>query len=109
MSDIFISYSRKDKEFVERLTQALKDQGLEVWVDLEDIRLGEDWKDRIFWGIAGAGVFIFLISPDSVTSIMCNKEIDCAVKNGKRIVTCQIRDTKTDIIPYEISKVQWVK
>ena len=108
MSDIFISYSRKDKEFVERLTQALKDQGLEVWVDLEDIRLGEDWKDRIFWGIAGAGVFIFLISPDSVESKMCNEEIAKAIEYGKRISPIYIRETAIETIPPDIRKINWI-
>ena len=36
--EVFISYSRKDKDFVRRLDEALKSQGLEAWVDWEDIR-----------------------------------------------------------------------
>jgi len=31
--DIFISYSRKDKEFVRRLDDELKSGGREAWVD----------------------------------------------------------------------------
>jgi len=36
-SDVFVSYSRKDSTFVQRLVEALKADGYEVWVDFEDI------------------------------------------------------------------------
>ncbi|WP_394359020.1 toll/interleukin-1 receptor domain-containing protein [Leptolyngbya boryana] len=37
MRDVFISYSRKDKPFVEQLHQALEAQNQDAWVDWEDI------------------------------------------------------------------------
>jgi TIR domain-containing protein len=37
MNDVFISYSRKDKTFVERLFAALEQQGHDAWVDWDDI------------------------------------------------------------------------
>lgn len=38
MPDVFISYARRDsEEFVRRLTKALEGEGLDVWVDLDDI------------------------------------------------------------------------
>jgi len=36
--EVFISYSRKDTDFVRRLDEALKSRGREAWVDWEDIR-----------------------------------------------------------------------
>ena len=41
--EVFISYSRKDTEFVRRLDEALKSRGREAWVDWEDIRPTEEW------------------------------------------------------------------
>jgi hypothetical protein len=35
MADVFISYSRQDKEFFQRLHEPLKAQRREVWVDCE--------------------------------------------------------------------------
>jgi hypothetical protein len=35
---LFISYSRRDAAFVERLRPALEADGNDVWVDTEDIR-----------------------------------------------------------------------
>ncbi|MCJ7434026.1 MAG: toll/interleukin-1 receptor domain-containing protein, partial [Anaerolineales bacterium] len=65
-------------------------------------------EQEIYRGIEEADAFLFLISPDSVASPMCNKEIAHAVKNGKRILPIVIRDTDPKIIHPEISKRNWI-
>ena len=47
MTDVFISYSRKDKDFVQRLVSTLEDQKRDVWVDFEDIPFASQWWDDI--------------------------------------------------------------
>jgi WD40 repeat protein len=86
MSHIFISYSRKDLDFAQKIVDALAANNLNTWVDWKSIPYGEDWEQEIYGGIEGADAFLFLISPDSVVSQMCNKEIGHAVRNGKRIL-----------------------
>ncbi|MEB3209821.1 MAG: toll/interleukin-1 receptor domain-containing protein, partial [Leptolyngbyaceae bacterium] len=54
MSDVFISYSRTDKAFVETLHQALKESTYEAWVDWQDIPLTADWWKEIEAGIEAA-------------------------------------------------------
>jgi hypothetical protein len=61
---LFISYSRKDRSFVERLPEALKASGQDIWVDLQDIRPSEDWLNAIHSAIEGADAFVFVVSPD---------------------------------------------
>jgi len=51
--EIFISYSRKDKEFVRRLDEALKRREREAWVDWEGIPPGDTWEKTIFGGDRG--------------------------------------------------------
>ena len=41
--NVFISYSRKDKEFVRRLDDALTARGRQAWVDWEGIRPTEEF------------------------------------------------------------------
>ena len=86
MSHIFISYSRKDLDFAQKIVDALAENNLDTWIDWKSIPKGEDWEQEIYRGIEGADAFLFLLSPASVTSEMCNKEIAHAVKNGKRIL-----------------------
>jgi len=108
MSHIFISYSRRDVDFAQKIVTALAANNLDTWIDWKSIPKGEDWEQEIYRGIEEADAFLFLISPDSVVSPMCNKEIDHAVKNGKRILPIVIRDADRKIIHPEISKRNWI-
>ena len=48
--DLFISYSRKDKIFVQRLCGALAGFKQTIWVDFEDILPTEEWlRKNILW------------------------------------------------------------
>ncbi|MBW4695571.1 MAG: CHASE2 domain-containing protein [Lyngbya sp. HA4199-MV5] len=86
MADVFISYSRKDKKFVESLYAALNANKRDIWVDWEAIPLTTDWWLEIQAGIEQADTFIFIITPDSIASSVCNQEIDHAVRHNKRIM-----------------------
>lgn len=92
MADVFISYSRRDKDFVEVLHQALTKSQYDAWVDWQDIPLTADWWAEIQTGIDAADTFVFVISPDSVASPICGKEVDHAAANHKRLVPIVRRD-----------------
>lgn len=85
-NDVFISYSRKDKAFVEQLVAKFRNAGRDPWVDWDDIRKGEDWWKSIQRGIEEADSFVFVISPDSVSSAVCRDEIDYAAQLNKRFL-----------------------
>ena len=92
MTDVFISYSRKDKEFVTTLYAAFERSKKNIWVDWNDIPLTSDWWLEIEKGIEAADTFLFVISPDSVASNVCAREIHHAVKNNKRLFPIVRRD-----------------
>lgn len=91
MSD-FISYSRRDSDFVKGLVETLAQAHRNVWVDFDDIAPTADWWKAIRTGIETADSFIFVISPDSVRSEVCQNEIQHAVDNNKRFVPILYRD-----------------
>src|SRR5690348_2104855 len=74
-TDIFISYSRKDKAFVQQLAAALYAAKRAVWVDWNDILPSEDFLQSIYAGIDAADTFVFVLSPDSINSEVCFKEV----------------------------------
>ena len=86
MSHIFISYSRKDKPFVQDLVGKLEERGYDVWFDLQDILPSEKWWDSIKEGIDGSDNFVFIISPDSLKSDTCQRELTYAIQNKKRLL-----------------------
>lgn len=86
MVDVFVSYSRKDTDFVKKLHNALAAQNRDTWVDWEDIPASAEWWKEIEGGIESSDAFAFIISPDSVRSEVCRREIEFAVTNNKRFI-----------------------
>jgi hypothetical protein len=78
VSDVFVSYSHVDRPFVRRLHDALSSQGKEVWVDDHGIPPASRWADYLKEAVETADSFLFVISPDSATSVECRKELDHA-------------------------------
>ncbi len=85
-SDVFVSYSRKDSDFVRHLSDSLIALEYEIWVDWEDIPHTADWWAEIQAGIAAANTFLFVISPHSANSSVCRDEVEYAVQSNKRVV-----------------------
>jgi WD40 repeat protein len=92
MPDVMISYSRRDKAFVQKLHQRLAEQGRDVWVDWEDIPKTADWWKEIQQGIDTSDSFVFVISPDSVSSEVCGWEVQHAVELKKRLIPMLLRE-----------------
>jgi len=83
----FISYGRADsKSFAAKLHQRLREVGLNIWFDQNDIPLGVDFQNQIDDGIDKSDNFLFIIAPHSINSPYCLKEIVLALKRKKRII-----------------------
>lgn len=100
MSDVFISYSRKDSEFAKILHKRLTDEGRDVWIDWEDIPATADWWREIQAAVEEADVFTFIISPDSVISDICRDEIQHAIDNNKRFIPILFQDLEDVDAPH---------
>jgi WD40 repeat protein len=107
-SDVFISYSRKDREFVKRLEVELQRRGREAWVDWEGIRPAEEFMQAIFPAIEGTDTFVFVLSPDSVSSEICGRELAHAVSHNKRMIPIMARDVEAKAVPEPLAKLNWV-
>ena len=83
--EIFISYSRRDQEFVTRLASDLDAQVAGVWFDQSAIQLGENWHDEIMQGIRECKAFILVLSPDAAESKYVREEVNKALELGKTI------------------------
>lgn len=86
MAQIFISYSRKDELFAQRLAEALAEQKRECWLDRKDIEFTADWKQRVLRGIEDAHAFVCVVSPDYAASTVCREETEHAVAQNKRLI-----------------------
>src|SRR5215510_803809 len=106
--EVFISYSRKDKEFVRRLDEELKRRDREAWVDWEGIPPGDTWEKTIYGAIESTHTFIFVLTPDSIASEVCGREIAHAAANNKRLVPIVYRDVAADKVPKSLGELNWI-
>jgi WD40 repeat protein len=98
MSDVFISYSRKDIAFARLIRESLQESQIDTWIDWERIPVGERWWDEICQAIENANVFMFIISKNSIGSSVCKDEINHALKNNKRIIPIIVDDLGPEAI-----------
>lgn len=106
--DVFISYSRVDSDFARRLNDALQTQGKRTWFDQESIATGSDFQQEIYRGIESSDVFVFVLSPESVTSPFCADEVEYAQGLNKRMATVLHRAIDTTQLHPELAKIQWI-
>jgi hypothetical protein len=91
---VFMSYSRLDGEFVDRLQATLTARGFDVWTDVGDMdkMSEEDWRDAVVNEISATDVMVLVLSPDSVTSDSVKQEMTVAKADKKRIVPILYRE-----------------
>lgn len=109
MSDVFISYSRRDSAFVARLQSALQKVGRAPWVDVDGIRPAEDFMQAICDAIDQAHAFVFVLSPDSVSSRVCARELAHAAKGNKRLVPVLCREVEDALVPEALRGLNWIR
>ena len=65
---VFISYVRENKKDVDRLCQDLESNGVNVWLDRNDIKPGARWKEAIREAIRKGDYFIACFSDEEITT-----------------------------------------
>ncbi|HEY7091944.1 MAG TPA: toll/interleukin-1 receptor domain-containing protein, partial [Ktedonobacterales bacterium] len=84
--NIFISYSRADSAFVDRLEADLRARGYTVWVDRRRLEGGQIWEQEIDAAIARCNLFLLVLSPSAVNSIYVRHEFEESERLGKRLI-----------------------
>jgi WD40 repeat protein len=108
VAEVFISYSRTDKEFVRKLYDSLTRLDREAWIDWEGIPVTAEWLKEIYAGIEQADNFIFVISPESVSSATCRQEIEYAAENHKRLIPILYRSVPDNALPKAIGTINFI-
>jgi hypothetical protein len=75
----FLSHSSVDKPFIRQLASDLKASGVQVWLDEQNIKVGESIPEKISQGLAESDYFLFAASQHSVASEWVKKELNNAL------------------------------
>jgi hypothetical protein len=105
MQNIFISYSRKDIDFVRKLAGDLEKAGYDVWWDLTDLRGGDEWVTRIAAAIEASETVIVVLSPNSIQSEWVRKEYTQAIGLHKRIIPIMFMPSP---VPFALNTINYV-
>src|SRR5262245_20473952 len=105
---VFISYSRKDEDFVQQLLAGLQLVGFEPYLDKHDIAAGEEWEQRLGRLIEAADTVVFVISPDAVDSERCAWEVDRAIELKKRLLPIVFRRVDEALVPPRLQQINYI-
>lgn len=91
----FISHSTKDKPFVRKLASDLVASGIKVWIDEQNILVGDSIPEKIAQGLAESDFFLIVVSENSVKSEWVKKELNSAIVH-------EIERRKVTILPIRL-------
>jgi hypothetical protein len=109
-AEVFISYAHFDKERVLEIYDELKALGIDCWLDKNKIPGGSRWSQEIVRGIQNCGVFLLMVSADSLKSENVSKELHLAAHNKKTILPIWLRLglTYPDNLAYHLAETQYI-
>jgi hypothetical protein len=110
MPAVFFSYARADAAAVDRIANDLRSQGVELWIDRDNIVAGEEWLPQIEAAISQAEFMLVFISEASLQNQWVQREYEAAFQNqskagGTRLIPVLLEQVQ---LPSFLSKIQYV-
>jgi hypothetical protein len=91
---VFLSHSKKNVDFIEKLATDLRKCQIEPWLDTDQIRHGKSWQNSIFEdGIPTCDAIIVYFTEISIQSTIVKKEMDAGLLQN-------IKDNNVAFLPY---------
>jgi TolB-like protein len=117
---VFLSYAREDSAAAQRIAEALRTFGIEVWFDQEELRGGDSWDAKIRRQIKECALFLPLVSAqtEARSEGYFRREWKLAVDRthdmgaGRAflvpVVIDQTKEAGADV-PEEFLRYQWIR
>ena len=105
--NVYISHSHEDNELVRDLVRRLREAKLQPFVDLTDISVGADWKQKVREQIRSADAVLMLLTPAILKSPWMMTELGMAEGFERLIVPVtaglKSRDLPAPLQTYQIA------
>ena len=76
---VFLSYTRTERDLAEAIAEVLRAEGCGVWYDRESIESGSKWKEKLQEVLDGCDSMIALLSPHAYSSSWVREELQHAL------------------------------
>lgn len=103
--EIFISYSRVNKDFALKLAKELRVSDFPIWFDQLDIPTGVRWDDEVQKALERSEIFMIIMTPASITSENVKDEIGYAIDQKKHILPIMLESCD---VPLRLRRFQYV-
>jgi hypothetical protein len=101
----FMSYARADADFATKLAASLRDKGVKIWRDVDDIPAGASWDAEIQNALNQCSHLLLVATPESVQSPNVADEISFALNKGKTVIPVILKPCE---LPLRVHRAQWV-
>ncbi len=109
MSEVFISFSSKDKQIADAIVCALEGRKIKCWIAYRDAEPGEEYAASIVRAIKHCQIVLLVFSENSNKSKHVLNEINSAVNAGKAIIPFKLSDfAMGDSFEYYLGKTHWL-
>ena len=99
MTTVFLSYSHQDRVAAREFSQALRNAGLDVWLDEEQAVAGESIASAISEAISRSDVVVALLSTRSQESNWLSSEVAAAIAKSKKVIPVLLdRDVQVPLV-----------
>jgi tetratricopeptide (TPR) repeat protein len=117
---VFLSYAREDTAAAQRIAEALRSHGVEVWFDQNELRGGDAWDAKIRKQIDACTLFIPIISQHTEERSkgyfrlewkLAVEQTHLLMEGVPFLVPVVVDDTpaSTSAVPGEFRRVQWTR
>jgi cold shock CspA family protein len=96
---IFLSYAHSDRTVAREIADELTARDVRVWIDEGELRVGDSLIQRISEALNEVHFVVALVSPYSVKSPWCQKELSLAITGG-------LRRQGVKVLPLRVGNVQ---
>jgi hypothetical protein len=102
---LFLSYSRQQTPFIDRLAAELDKAGHSLWLDYRSLVPAKPWYDQIKAGVVEAEAFLLVVSKGSISSPNVEPEWRLALELKERIILLIFEAAP---LPPELQNCEWV-
>jgi adenylate cyclase len=108
-AEVFVSYSRNDKERVLELTGKLRAAGVSLWIDQSGIDAATQWGEQIVHALDNSKVLLLMVSEAAVQSHNVAKEVVLVSERKGRILPVHLEPTQIPpSLKYQLAGIQHI-